>query len=79
MEAMYKLELQCVPEMLGNLFSVIARRRGRILSDKVKEGTSLFIINALLPVAESFGFATGTSPDLFACCVAAFAVSVSVR
>ena len=35
---------------------MITRRRGRIISEAVKEGTPFFTITALLPVAESFGF-----------------------
>jgi ribosome assembly protein 1 len=35
---------------------VLTRRRGRILSESLKEGTPFFTILSLLPVAESFGF-----------------------
>jgi ribosome assembly protein 1 len=35
---------------------VITRRRGRVLSEAMKEGTPFFTILSLLPVAESFGF-----------------------
>ena len=35
---------------------MITRRRGRILSESLKEGTPFFTILSLLPVAESFGF-----------------------
>lgn len=38
------------------MYGVITRRRGRILSETMKEGTPFFTINSLLPVAESFGF-----------------------
>lgn len=44
-------------EVLGRVYGVITRRRGRILSEVMKEGTPFFTILALLPVAESFGFA----------------------
>ena len=30
------------------------------MSEEIKEGTSFFTVSALLPVAESFGFADGT-------------------
>jgi ribosome assembly protein 1 len=43
-------------EVLGRVTAVITRRRGRILSDAMNEGTPFFTIIALLPVAESFGF-----------------------
>lgn len=42
--------------MLGRVYAVVTRRRGRILSETMKEGTSFFTILSLLPVAESFGF-----------------------
>jgi translation elongation factor EF-G len=36
----------------------VLQRRGRILTqDDMIEGTSIFILRALLPVANSFGFA----------------------
>lgn len=43
-------------EVLGRVYGVITRRRGRILSEMMKEGTPFFTILSLLPVAESFGF-----------------------
>jgi ribosome assembly protein 1 len=45
--------------VLGKVYGVVARRRGRIVSEEMKEGTSFFTIHALLPVVESFGFADG--------------------
>lgn len=43
-------------EVLGRVYDVLTRRRGRVLSESLKEGTPFFTIQALLPVAESFGF-----------------------
>lgn len=51
---------------------MITRRRGRILSEALNEGTPFFTVTALLPVAESFGFSDeirkrtsgGASPQL---------------
>ncbi len=43
---------------LGKLYAVLSKRRGRVVEEDIIEGTDLFIIKALLPVAESFGFAT---------------------
>jgi len=45
--------------VLGKVYAVIARRKGKIVSEELKEGTSFFSIHALLPVVESFGFAEG--------------------
>lgn len=42
------------------MYGVVAKRRGRIVSEEMKEGTEFFSIRALLPVVESFGFADGT-------------------
>ncbi|KAJ5946278.1 hypothetical protein N7454_003117 [Penicillium verhagenii] len=57
MLAMYSCEIQATTEVLGRVYGVITRRRGRILSEIMKEGTPFFTILAILPVAESFGFA----------------------
>ena len=43
-------------EVLGRVYDVLTRRRGRILSEAMNEGTPFFTIQSLLPVAESFGF-----------------------
>jgi ribosome assembly protein 1 len=47
-------------DVLGKVYAVVARRRGKIVSEEMKEGTSFFSIRAMLPVVESFGFADGT-------------------
>jgi hypothetical protein len=46
-------------EVLGKVYGVLSRRRGEVLSERLKDGTSLFTIRATLPVVESFGFADG--------------------
>ncbi|CAL8574101.1 Cytoplasmic GTPase/eEF2-like protein (ribosomal bioproteinsis) [Xanthoria parietina] len=54
--AMYSCEIQASTEVLGRVYGVITRRRGRIVSESLKEGTPFFTILSVLPVAESFGF-----------------------
>ncbi|KAL8972438.1 MAG: hypothetical protein Q9197_002778 [Variospora fuerteventurae] len=54
--AMYSCEIQASTEVLGRVYGVITRRRGRIVSESMKEGTPFFSILSVLPVAESFGF-----------------------
>ena len=54
--AMYSCEIQASAEVLGRVYSVITRRRGRIVSEFLLEPSTNFTILALLPVAESFGF-----------------------
>ena len=36
---------------------LISHRGGRVISDKMIEGSEIFVIYALIPVTESFGFA----------------------
>lgn len=36
---------------------MIGRRNGRVINDEMIEGSEMFVINSLIPVAESFGFA----------------------
>nr|XP_019046085.1 ribosome assembly protein 1 [Kwoniella bestiolae CBS 10118]OCF25015.1 ribosome assembly protein 1 [Kwoniella bestiolae CBS 10118] len=55
--AMYTCDIQASTDVLGKVYAVVARRRGRIVSEEMKEGTSFFTIRAMLPVVESFGFA----------------------
>ncbi|KZT56336.1 P-loop containing nucleoside triphosphate hydrolase protein [Calocera cornea HHB12733] len=57
MMAMYACDIQASTDVLGKVYAVVSRRRGRIVSEEMKEGTSFFTIRALLPVVESFGFA----------------------
>ena len=56
-EMVYLCDLQCDQSQLGNLYAVVARRRGEIVKEDIIEGTALFVLTATLPVAESFGFA----------------------
>ncbi|RSH81559.1 Cytoplasmic GTPase/eEF2-like protein (ribosomal bioproteinsis) [Saitozyma podzolica] len=55
--AMYTCDIQASTDVLGKVYAVVARRRGRIVSEEMKEGTAFFTIRAMLPVVESFGFA----------------------
>nr|KAJ3423316.1 Cytoplasmic GTPase/eEF2-like protein (ribosomal biogenesis) [Polyrhizophydium stewartii] len=57
MLAMYSCDLQTPTDTLGKVYAVLNRRRGRILSEDMKEGTDFFQIMSVLPVIESFGFA----------------------
>lgn len=57
--AMYTCDIQATGEVLGKVYGVVAKRKGRIVSEEMKEGTAFFTVSALLPVVESFGFADG--------------------
>ncbi|KFY28185.1 hypothetical protein V493_03059 [Pseudogymnoascus sp. VKM F-4281 (FW-2241)] len=54
--AMYSCEIQASTEVLGRVYEVLTRLRGRILSEALNEGTPFYTILSLLPVAASFGF-----------------------
>lgn len=54
--AMYSCTIQATPEVLGRLYAVLTKRRGKILSESLLEGTPYFTIESSIPVAESFGF-----------------------
>ena len=57
MVAIYSCNILATAEVLGRLYGVLGRRNGRVFSEEMKEGSAVFNISALLPVAESFGFA----------------------
>lgn len=56
MLAMYTCEIQATTEVLGKVYGVIARRKGTIKSEEIKEGTTFYTIVAQMPMVESFGF-----------------------
>lgn len=55
--AMYSCEIQATADVLGRLYAVLGRRGGQVLAEEMKEGSPIFVIRSVLPVAESFGFA----------------------
>ncbi|XP_068457676.1 elongation factor-like GTPase 1 [Clinocottus analis] len=57
MAAMYTCEIMATADVLGRVYGVLGKREGRVLHEEMKEGTDMFLIKAVLPVAESFGFA----------------------
>merc|ERR1719187_200100 len=56
MAAMYSCNIQVSGEVLGKMFSVLAKRRGRVVQEEMIEGSSMFSIVANLPVIESLDF-----------------------
>uniref|UniRef100_A0A1A7YEI2 Elongation factor-like 1 n=1 Tax=Iconisemion striatum TaxID=60296 RepID=A0A1A7YEI2_9TELE len=57
MAAMYTCDVMATAEVLGRVYGVLGKREGRVLHEEMKEGTDMFLIKAVLPIAESFGFA----------------------
>lgn len=56
MWAMYSCDIQTSVEVLGKVYAVVQQRRGKIVSEEMKEGTPFFQIEAHIPVVEAFGF-----------------------
>jgi elongation factor 2 len=57
-EPIYLAEIQTKQEVVGKIYSCVARRRGQVIEEIPKIGTPLCIIKAHIPVMESFGFAS---------------------
>jgi ribosome assembly protein 1 len=57
MTAMYICDLLCTSGSLGKVYAVLAKRNSKILSEDMQEGTDSFVVRALIPVTDSFGFA----------------------
>ncbi|KAM7537245.1 hypothetical protein Aperf_G00000069695 [Anoplocephala perfoliata] len=53
--SMYDVELLCRSFGLGRMYAVLRKRCARIVSEDMREGEECFVINARLPVVESFG------------------------
>ena len=57
MAAMYTCNIRTTADVLGKLYAVLGKRNGQVLSEEMIEGSAMFIIEAVIPVADSFGFA----------------------
>ncbi|KAK9130534.1 hypothetical protein Sjap_011021 [Stephania japonica] len=58
MEPIYYVEIQTPIDCVSAIYTVLSRRRGHVTSDVPQPGTPAYIVKALLPVIESFGFET---------------------
>lgn len=55
-EGMYLCSMQASPETYGIVYNVINKSRGRVLKEDIQDGTNFFLIDALIPLIESFEF-----------------------
>ena len=55
-EQMYKCEVKSPTECIGKVFQVLDKRRAKVLEETYDENQNLSVIDAILPVSESFGF-----------------------
>ncbi len=71
-EPIYVVSITCPTTALGGVYSCMAQRRGVVINEEPVTGTSLSVITAYLPVADSFGFVEHlrslTSGQAFAQC-----------
>jgi len=56
MEPVYKVEIQVPEQAMGGIYGVLTRRRGHIVEENRVLGTPMYVMKAMLPVNESFGF-----------------------
>lgn len=58
MEPVYSCTMLGPANSVNALYTVLARRRGHVLSDSPLPGTPLYSVKGLIPVIDSFGFET---------------------
>ncbi|RPA94448.1 P-loop containing nucleoside triphosphate hydrolase protein [Choiromyces venosus 120613-1] len=58
MEPMYSCSMTGPADSVSALYTVLAKRRGHVLSDGPIAGTPLYLVKGLIPVIDSFGFET---------------------
>lgn len=58
MEPVYSVQILAPADAIQAVYTVLARRRGHIVSDAPRPGTPFYTVNAVLPVIDSFGFET---------------------
>jgi len=56
MTAMYSCDIAVKAEVLGKMYTVLHKRRGRVVAEEMVEGSSTFSVTACLPVIESINF-----------------------
>jgi U5 small nuclear ribonucleoprotein component len=56
MEPLYAASMIGRKERTAELYNILARRRGHVLTDGPVAGTPLYRVDAVLPVIDSFGF-----------------------
>lgn len=57
MEASLDVDVSVSADALGRMYTVLAKRRGRVLLEDMKDGVNIFNVTAVIPLTESFGFA----------------------
>ena len=58
MEPIYRLQIQCPTDITDAVFPLLNKRRGHVVKDEPKAGSTFSTLKAYIPVIESFGFET---------------------
>ncbi|TKR77312.1 hypothetical protein L596_018309 [Steinernema carpocapsae] len=58
MEPYYYVEITCPADCVSAVYTVLAKRRGHVHTDSPISGSPLYVMNAYIPVIDSFGFET---------------------
>lgn len=58
MEPVYAVSVTAPENSYMEVYNILSRRRGHVLSDQPVAGTPLYRVDGLLPVIDSFGFET---------------------
>lgn len=56
LEPIFSVDIQCPEDVMGNIYGVLNRRRGRVEIAEQRPGTPMYNVRCFLPVLESFGF-----------------------
>jgi elongation factor 2 len=56
MEPIYSVEISCPENAVGGIYGCLNKRRGHVVEEMQVPGTPMFVVKAMLPVMESFGF-----------------------
>lgn len=56
--------LSCDQRVIGKAYSVLARRRGKIIKEEVPEGQTSFVVFGFLPTAEAPGISQEIRQEL---------------
>lgn len=58
MEPVLRVQVQTTGEFVEAIYGVLAQRRGHVTQDTPRAGTPLYLLNALVPLMDSFGLET---------------------
>ncbi|XP_034291915.1 elongation factor 2-like [Pantherophis guttatus] len=56
MEPIYLVEIQCPEQVVGGIYGVLNRKGGHVFEESQMAGTPMFVVQAYLPVNETFSF-----------------------